>query len=59
MVRGFAIDYFLLSVLLIFVKQMELINSQKTYVLPTKAPPNKFEGATPGSINNAKLNKWL
>ena len=42
--------------LLIFVKQMELINSQKTYILPLRAPPNKFEGATPGSINNAKLN---
>ncbi len=41
----------------------------KTWILPLTTPPNKFEGATrgsinfegvtPGSVNNAKLDKML
>ncbi len=39
-----------------FAKQMKLNNLQKRQLLPAKPPPNKFEGATLYSINNAKLN---
>ena len=39
-----------------FAKQMKLNNLRKRQLLPAKPPPNKFEGATLYSINNAKLN---
>ena len=37
-------------------KTNETKNLQKRQALPARPPPNKFEGATLYSINNAKLN---
>jgi len=37
-------------------KTNEIKILQKTQALPARPPPNKFEGATLYSINNAKLN---
>ena len=36
-------------------KTNETKNFQTRQVLPARPPPNKFEGATPYSISNAKL----
>ncbi len=37
----------------------ETKNLQKGRALPARPPPNKFEGATQYSTNNAKLNNIL